>query len=56
MTNCDVTAQTCLNYLKCMKSVVLLIITALRKAGVFASNRNIYYEMIENRTIAASSK
>ena len=29
---------------------------ALKKAGVFASNRNIYYEMIENRTIAASSK
>ena len=35
---------------------VLLIVTALKKADVFASNRNTHYEMIENRTIAASSK
>ena len=27
-----------------------------KKAGVFASNRNIYNEMIKNRTIAASKK
>ena len=33
---------------------VLLIVMALEKAGVFASNCNIYYEMIENKTIAAS--
>ena len=35
---------------------VFLIVTALKKVGVIASFRNIYYEMIENRTIAASSK
>ena len=35
---------------------VLLIVMALETAGVFASYRSIYYEMSENRTIAASSK
>ena len=28
----------------------------LKKAGVFASNRNIYYEMIGKRIIVTSSK
>ena len=30
--------------------------TVFKKTGVFASNHNIYNEMIKNRTIAASSK
>ena len=41
------------------KSIIinlLLIVTAFKNAGVFASNRNNYYEMIENRTIATSSR
>ena len=34
---------------------VLLIVTALKKVGVFASFFKIYYEMIEDRTIAHNS-
>ena len=48
---CRITFQ--LEHMQCFTH---LIVTALKKAGIFASNRNIYYKMIDNRTIGASSK
>ena len=39
-----------------MQCFTLIVTTALKKVFLPTSNRSIYYEMIENKTIAASSK